>query len=84
MSINKKQDLWIEDENFDHLNKQFNSAYQAWRTGKFGNGKWYVWFEHHAEMVLGIKCEVNYNRRTADRFEVVDEEKFMMFMLKYS
>lgn len=76
-------ELWIHDTEFYHIRPQLNSAYQAWRAGKF-DGPWYVWFEHHAEMVLGIKCEINYNSRTAYDVRIVDEEKFLLFMLKYA
>jgi hypothetical protein len=77
-------ELWIADEKFFYIRAHLNNAYQAWRNGKFGNGPWYVWFEHHAEINLGIKCEMNYDRRTAHDIRIIDEEKFLMFMLKYA
>jgi hypothetical protein len=83
MSDSEKE-LWINDKEYHHIRPQLNSAYHAWRNGKFGNGPWYIWFEHHAEINLGIKCEIDYNSRIAHNVDVVDKEKFMMFMLKYS
>jgi hypothetical protein len=76
--------LWIRDLDYCHIQHQLDNAYQSWRSGKFGSGPWYIYFEHHAEMNLGIKCQINYDNRTASNINVIDEEKFMMFMLKYS
>jgi hypothetical protein len=83
MSDSEKE-LWVDNKDYYHIRPQLNNAYHAWRNGKFGPGPWYIWFEHHAEIVLGIKCEINYDSRIAFNVSVVDEEKFMMFMLKYS
>ncbi len=76
--------LWIDDKDYYHIRPQLNNAYLEWKNQWPPHGAKYVWFEHHAEMVLGIKCEINYDSRIAYNVNIIDEEKYLMFMLKYS
>lgn len=66
------------------VSKPLNKAYLEWKHQWPPHGKKYVWFEHHAEMELGIKGTIDYTRRTFSIDEILDQEKYLMFMLKYS
>lgn len=76
--------MMITDEKFKDVEGSFNRAYRDWKDNWPSDGKKYVWFEHHAEIVLGFKCQVDYSARIAFQFEVVDEQKYTMFLLRYS
>jgi len=65
------------------ISKPLNAAYLEWKNSPCV-GKKYVWFEHHAEIYFGIKGTVDYTRRTFKLDEVVDQEKYLLFVLKYS
>lgn len=81
--VAKKPSLFVYEEEFKHIQTALNNAYHDWRDSPCVGTK-YVWFEHHCEMVLGIKCEVSYDNRIVNVQRIVDKEKFLMFMLRYS
>ena len=66
------------------MSRPLNKAYLEWKRTSAFDGKKYIWFEHHAEVYFGIKGTVDYNRMKFKLDEVVDQEKYLLFVLKYS
>lgn len=80
MSAKKKYRFWVEETDLYGL---VNRAYEDWFRSPIV-GKKYVWFEHHAEIVLGFKCSVDYHGSKITDISIVDPKKFMVFQIKYS
>lgn len=83
MEINMavKPDVWVTPAS---LQQPLANAYHDWKHIWPADGKKFLWFEHHAEIVLGIKCTVNYDNRQINVEHVLDEEKYLLFMIKYA
>lgn len=81
--VRAKPELFVQPGEFDYIQTALNNAFRDWKYSPVV-GKKYVWFDHHAEEVLGIKCEVDYHSRIATVGEILDQEKFILFMLRYS
>lgn len=90
MALLQVQGGWVNTStlfvngNHGKIQTPLSNAYIDWKSNWPGTGPKYVWFEHHTEMVFGIKCDIDYHSRIVSNIEIVDGEKFMLFMLKYS
>ena len=78
--IRKKHRFWVEQTD---LYSPVNRAYEDWFSSPVVGTK-YVWFEHHAEILLGFKCRVDYDHARITDIEVVDQNKFLLFQIKFS
>jgi len=76
----KKHRFWTEQTD---LYGPINRAYLDWFHSPVVGTK-YVWFEHHAEILLGFKCQIDFNGNKITDINVVDPKKYLMFLLKYS
>ena len=81
--VRRKPELFVLSGEFEYMQTALNNAFTDWKYSPV-TGKKYVWFDHHAEAVLGISCEMDYSSRIAHVRAIVDQEKFILFMLRYS
>lgn len=59
-----------------------NNAHTEWK--KWDNvGKKFIYFEHHCDVYFGCTFVYDYNNRTFHSWRVTDEEKYMMFLLRW-
>ena len=83
--MKKKSEMFVLSEKYKRIGDAINNAYLDWKnTSAYVTPAKYIWFQHHTEIVLGFSCRVDYDSRIVSDIEVVDEGKFMLFMLRYS
>lgn len=65
------------------LSTPMKNAFVSWKQWR-PNGKKYIYFEHHCEVFYGIRFNYNYDQNTYTNLQILDEKKYMLFLLKYS
>lgn len=60
-----------------------NNAYTEWKNISCLDGKKYIYFEHHCAELHGCTFVYDYNTRTFHSWRIIDEHKYMLFLLKY-
>lgn len=55
-------------------------AYEEWKNWQ---GKKYLYFEHHCEDLYGCTFTYDYTRRMFYSWRITDEQKYMLFLMKF-
>ena len=59
---------------------KLDSALKEWKAV---TGKKFIYFEHHCEVYYGMKFDFDYDKHTARNFRVIDEKKYLLYLLKH-
>ena len=60
-----------------------NKAFNEWKSTCPLDGKKYIYFENHCEALYGCNFVYNYTDRTFHSWRITNEQKYLLFLLKY-
>lgn len=60
-----------------------DKAYTEWKNISALDGKKHIYFEHHCDTYFGCTFVYDYNRRNFSSWRITDEQKYMLFLMKF-